>query len=444
MSTDLKTEAMQRLTDAGAALSNCAYNLAQHVGRALTTRDTAALDELRRAWDTALAALAATSAPADPNAIADHICNDVAELGDRNSPEDWPEAMLVTHAELRAIVLDALATSAPSEPKYHDSTPHLHVGDSAFEDWYQAYCVNPPANPKQAARDAYAAGMGDPLVCAAPAVRTFDDRLQLARLAEAEAKMRNPPPLQWEDGEGPAQPEQMPYVSAIDPVMQRHAQPEAPDYFSLMSDLRYGIESLSTMSPSYDRKEYAARLIQKIDGVSTVAPEPTLLDVMQKSGFVVDTPKPQPEVPAVLRNAEWWRQAPPPAYEHPAAKRCRERFEAEHAELSDVMIAANCWRHTMEAFRDHFNRDRETPTTEQDVDAARNQLHAAIRRHVALSIPPAAEVEERRELSDEEIHRVYWAAYERSGYGAGDDAAINFAVLEVARHFFAKSKEKAS
>lgn len=47
--------------------------------------------------------------PAEPSAIADRICNEVAELGDRNSPEDWPEAMLVTHAELHAIVVDALA-----------------------------------------------------------------------------------------------------------------------------------------------------------------------------------------------------------------------------------------------------------------------------------------------------------------------------------------------
>lgn len=54
--------------------------------------------------------------------------------------------------------------------KYKDSTPQLHVSDSAFEDWYQAYCVNQPTNPKQIARDAYAAGMGDPLVCEAPAV----------------------------------------------------------------------------------------------------------------------------------------------------------------------------------------------------------------------------------------------------------------------------------
>jgi hypothetical protein len=67
----------------------------------------------------ALAAAAPTAQPQpqpEPNAedAAVRICNAVAELGDRNSPEDWPEAMLVTHAELHAIVLDALATPAPA------------------------------------------------------------------------------------------------------------------------------------------------------------------------------------------------------------------------------------------------------------------------------------------------------------------------------------------
>lgn len=54
--------------------------------------------------------------------------------------------------------------------KYVDSTPHLHVGNSAFEDWYQQHpkaCVGD----KQLARDAYAAGMGDPLVMARDAAQ---------------------------------------------------------------------------------------------------------------------------------------------------------------------------------------------------------------------------------------------------------------------------------
>ena len=42
----------------------------------------------------------------------DNVLRDVAELPDRNSPEDWPEAMLVTGAELRQIIV----THAPAEP----------------------------------------------------------------------------------------------------------------------------------------------------------------------------------------------------------------------------------------------------------------------------------------------------------------------------------------
>lgn len=46
---------------------------------------------------------------------------------------------------------------------YHDSTPKLSVGNSSFEDWYQAH-EKACTGDKQLARDAYAAGMGDPLV----------------------------------------------------------------------------------------------------------------------------------------------------------------------------------------------------------------------------------------------------------------------------------------
>lgn len=60
------------------------------------------------------------------------------------------------------------AAPAQAAPAYKDSTPELHVGDSAFESWYSSY--NPThKGDKQRARDAYAAGMGDSLVMAAPA-----------------------------------------------------------------------------------------------------------------------------------------------------------------------------------------------------------------------------------------------------------------------------------
>lgn len=57
--------------------------------------------------------------------------------------------------------------AAPSQEPYKDSTPHLSVGESSFESWFSAYN---PANKgdKQRARDAYAAGMADPLVAAVP------------------------------------------------------------------------------------------------------------------------------------------------------------------------------------------------------------------------------------------------------------------------------------
>lgn len=41
-------------------------------------------------------------------ALVENIVREVAELPDRTSPDDWPEAMLVTAAELSAIVAAAL------------------------------------------------------------------------------------------------------------------------------------------------------------------------------------------------------------------------------------------------------------------------------------------------------------------------------------------------
>lgn len=53
-------------------------------------------------------------------AAADAAVQAVAELPDRTSPDDWPEAMLVTADELRAIVKQALVAALPEplpEPK---------------------------------------------------------------------------------------------------------------------------------------------------------------------------------------------------------------------------------------------------------------------------------------------------------------------------------------
>lgn len=48
----------------------------------------------------------------DPETIARHVCRAVAELGDRNSPEDRANMMLVTRDELFGIVIEAFADNA--------------------------------------------------------------------------------------------------------------------------------------------------------------------------------------------------------------------------------------------------------------------------------------------------------------------------------------------
>lgn len=55
-------------------------------------------------------------------------------------------------------VADELEKTAQAAPAYKDSTPELHVGDSAFESWYSTY--NPAhKSDKQRASDAFAAGV---------------------------------------------------------------------------------------------------------------------------------------------------------------------------------------------------------------------------------------------------------------------------------------------
>jgi len=46
----------------------------------------------------------------------DQVVQDVAELGDRTSPKDWPEAMLVTAEELKAILRDRIALPTTPAP----------------------------------------------------------------------------------------------------------------------------------------------------------------------------------------------------------------------------------------------------------------------------------------------------------------------------------------
>ena len=82
---------------------------------------------------------------------------------------------VTNHADAEVTPLyEMAAPKAEVAPAYKDSTPELHIGNSAFEGWYSTYSPSHKSD-KQRARDAYAAGMGDPLVTAAPAA-TGDDR----------------------------------------------------------------------------------------------------------------------------------------------------------------------------------------------------------------------------------------------------------------------------
>ena len=55
--------------------------------------------------------------PAGVDDVVNEIIRDVAELPDRTSPEDWPDAMLVTADELRTILEAALRALADREQK---------------------------------------------------------------------------------------------------------------------------------------------------------------------------------------------------------------------------------------------------------------------------------------------------------------------------------------
>lgn len=74
-------------------------------------------DDMRAHADAhrAAPAPAAGAVPTDAAGIATTVCRQVAELPDRNSPEDWPEAMLVTADELHMIVREALGAAAPAQ-----------------------------------------------------------------------------------------------------------------------------------------------------------------------------------------------------------------------------------------------------------------------------------------------------------------------------------------
>ena len=67
-----------------------------------------------------------------------------------------------TYADKDCKITFAITAIKQAQAPYVDSTPELSVGESSFESWYSTY--ERQGVSKQVARDAYAAGMGDPLV----------------------------------------------------------------------------------------------------------------------------------------------------------------------------------------------------------------------------------------------------------------------------------------
>lgn len=74
-------------------------------------------------------------------ALAEQIVREVAELPDRTSPDDWPEAMLVTGDELLAIVVAALASTVQPEQEDEEA---VTIGPYRF---HSDGTVTSPAQP---------------------------------------------------------------------------------------------------------------------------------------------------------------------------------------------------------------------------------------------------------------------------------------------------------
>lgn len=78
------------------------------------------------------------------------------------------------------------------------------------------------------------------------------------------------------------------------------------------------------------------------------------------------------------------------ASEHPAAKRMREEFEAKFGSLAPVVSAMNSWFNVREGWNDHWNRDREVPVTEDDVETAQERVFEVVRAYAAEAVRTAA------------------------------------------------------
>jgi hypothetical protein len=85
------------------------------------------------------------------------------------TPKSWWECQplyataepAVTHSNDDNLTSQARDFLSPDVGLAVPQPDRRHVGDSYFEGWYQEYAARGEKNPKQIARDAYAAGMGD-------------------------------------------------------------------------------------------------------------------------------------------------------------------------------------------------------------------------------------------------------------------------------------------
>lgn len=102
-------------------------------------------------------ALAAKPLPAQEEAelfserVANGVCRDVGELPDRSSPEDWPEAMLVTHDELKEIVMSNFVRLSKSTDYGKPYESVAHAAKKAAEELAPAFAAlaAQPASPER-------------------------------------------------------------------------------------------------------------------------------------------------------------------------------------------------------------------------------------------------------------------------------------------------------
>jgi hypothetical protein len=107
-----------------------------------------------------------------------------------------PDADAPGHAVRSAIAALRAALAHPA-PAYVDSTPHLNVGNSAFESWFQGqpFAIEPGI--KQMCRDSYAAGMGDPLVVAAAPAEPAEPVAPVLGIAGCNCRWRRDEQIEW-------------------------------------------------------------------------------------------------------------------------------------------------------------------------------------------------------------------------------------------------------